>query len=227
VGQPSVRRTMRGVSMLFALMTLVALSLAAVALVRSVDTGALILGNMGFKDDTVMASDEAMRVAMGYLSKGQADGTLDKSVEGDGFYIDSLQLLDVAGTSMDANRTLIDWKLDGCKGAEPAAAAGKCVKPVATALSLPNGVTARYLVMKMCSADGATVDCLGPTSQKSEETSESGELNYKEPYYAKSSAKAVYYRIIVRTDGARDAVTYTEAIVHNYDGEEAPAAPTT
>jgi hypothetical protein len=213
--------------MLFALMTLVALSLAAVALVRSVDTGALILGNMGFKDDTVMASDEAMRVAMGYLTKGQADGTLEKSIEGDGYYIDAFQSLDVTGTSMDVNRTLVDWKLDGCKGAEPAPATGKCVKPVATALSLPNGVSARYLVMKMCSADGATVDCLGPTSQKSEETSESGELNYKEPYYAKSSAKAVYYRIIVRTDGARDAVTYTEAIVHNYDGEEPPAAPTT
>lgn len=218
-----MRRAVRGVSMLFALMTLVALSLAAVALVRSVDTGALILGNMGFKEDTVMASDEAMRLAMGYLEKGQADGLLEKSVEADGYYVDSFPLLDITGNGTDAKRTQIDWKLDGCKDADPAPA--KCVKPIATALTIPNGLSARYLVMKMCTMDGGTADCLGPTSQKSEDTSESGELNYKEPMYAKSMGMAVYYRIIVRTDGARDAVTYTEAIVHNYDGEETPAAP--
>jgi type IV pilus assembly protein PilX len=214
--------------MLFALMTLVALSLAAVALVRSVDTGAMILGNMGFKDDTVMASDEAIRVAMTFLTTAQADGKLEVPSASAGYFVDAIPRLDVAGTSTDANRVLVDWKLDGCKGANPAPAGpGNCVKPAETALSLPNGVTARYLVMKMCSADGATVDCLGATSQKSEETSESGELNYKEPYYAKSTAKSVYYRVVVRTDGARDAVSYTEAILHNYDGEEPPKAPTT
>jgi type IV pilus assembly protein PilX len=209
-------------------MTLVALSLAAVALVRSVDTGAMILGNMGFKDDTVMASDEAIRDAMALLTTRLADGTLEIPSESEGYFVNAIARLDVAGTSMDANRVLVDWKLDDCKGANPAPASpGHCVKPSATALSLPNGVTARYLVMKLCSKDGTTVDCLGATSQKSEETSESGELNYKEPFYAKSATKSFYYRVVVRTDGARDAVSYTEAILHNYDGEEPPKAPTT
>ena len=50
-GRPR-RRAARGASLVFAMITVVALSLAAVALVRSVDTGLNILGNLGFKQDT-------------------------------------------------------------------------------------------------------------------------------------------------------------------------------
>ena len=39
------RNRQRGVSLLFAMITVVALSLAAVAMIRSVDTGTTILGN--------------------------------------------------------------------------------------------------------------------------------------------------------------------------------------
>ena len=46
-GRPR-RRAARGASLVFAMITVVALSLAAVALVRSVDTGLNILGNLGF-----------------------------------------------------------------------------------------------------------------------------------------------------------------------------------
>ena len=45
-----------GASLLFALITLVALALAATALVRSVDTGAIVLGNLGSKKATAIAS---------------------------------------------------------------------------------------------------------------------------------------------------------------------------
>ena len=49
--RPARRRAQRGVSLLFALMALAAMLLAAVALVRSVDSGALVLGNLGFKQE--------------------------------------------------------------------------------------------------------------------------------------------------------------------------------
>lgn len=211
----------RGVSMLFALMTLVALSLAAVALVRNVDTGAMIIGNMGFKQDTVMASDEGMRRAMAFVTAGQVDDQLGVSRPTDGYYINDFADLDVAGTTSLATRNLVDWKLDGCKGYDPKPQSStNCILPNSAKIELPNGVWARYIVMKVCSTVGATVDCLGPVSQKSESTSESGELKYTESEYAKSKGAAVYYRIIVRTEGAREAVTYAEALAHNYEGEE-------
>lgn len=207
--------------MLFALMTLVALSLAAVALVRSVDTGALIIGNMGFKADTVMAGDEATRQALNFLESNQGGG-LDKDNAEAGYYVGQLASLDITGSGKDPKRKLIDWKLDGCAGYDPEPAAADCVKPVAQKIDLPNGLWARYIVMKMCTGKDADVDCLGPTNQRSSQTLESGELKYTESEYAKGKSSAVYYRIIVRTEGAREAVTYTESIAHNYEGEEPP-----
>ena len=216
----------RGVSMLFALMTLVALSLAAVSLVRSVDTGALILGNMGFKEDTVLASDEATRRATDYVVKGQKgiDGlSLEASIPNSGFYVNAMPTLDVTGSSKKADRIVVDWKMDGCSD-QTSGSYAQCLKPVNQAIKLPNGVWARYVVTMMCTdTGGASADCLGPTTQKSNETSESGALSYPDPRYAKSSATSVYYRIVVRTEGARNAVSFTETIAHNYSGEEAAA----
>lgn len=206
--------------MLFALMTLAALSLAAVALVRSVDTGALIIGNMGFKADTVMAGDEAMRHAIDMIAAGQGGTSLDEDNAAAGYYARQLPFLDITGSGKNANRNLIDWKLDGCADQDPKPAPANCIKPASEKIELPNGVWARYIVMKMCSTDyGEAVDCLGPTDQLSMETLESGELKYTESEYPKGKATAVYYRIIVRTEGTREAVTYTESIAHNYDGE--------
>ncbi len=48
---------------LFALLALAAMSLAAVALVRSVDGGSLVIGNLGFKQDTTRAADRAAELA--------------------------------------------------------------------------------------------------------------------------------------------------------------------
>ena len=50
-------------SLLFALLALAAMLLAAVALVRSVDSGALVLGNLGFKQDATSAGDSAAELA--------------------------------------------------------------------------------------------------------------------------------------------------------------------
>ena len=63
----ATRRAQRGMSMLFALMALVILGLGAVALTRSVDTGTLIMGNLGFKQDTLAASSSGAEQAIAWL----------------------------------------------------------------------------------------------------------------------------------------------------------------
>lgn len=68
---PPRRSRQRGVSLLFAMITVVALSLAAVAMIRSVDTGTTILGNLSFKQDTLLAADEATRLAIKWLDDRQ------------------------------------------------------------------------------------------------------------------------------------------------------------
>lgn len=62
----------RGVVLFFALVALVAMSLAAVALIRSVDTSTLIAGNLAFRQSTLSGGDEGIDTAMAWLSGIQA-----------------------------------------------------------------------------------------------------------------------------------------------------------
>lgn len=62
-----VRTRQAGVVLFFALIALVAMSLAAVALIRSVDTNSLIAGNLSFKQSTMFSSDRGVEVAMSWV----------------------------------------------------------------------------------------------------------------------------------------------------------------
>ena len=50
----SVAKSQKGVVLFFALIALVAMSLAAAALVRSVDSGVLVAGNLAFKQSAIL-----------------------------------------------------------------------------------------------------------------------------------------------------------------------------
>jgi len=58
----------RGVVLFFALVSLVAIMLAAVALIRSVDTSTLIAGNLAFRQAATSSSDRGTEAAMTWLS---------------------------------------------------------------------------------------------------------------------------------------------------------------
>ena len=61
-----VRQT--GVVLVMALIALVAITLAALSLVRSIDTGVMIAGNQAFKESCLGASDVAIESASKWLS---------------------------------------------------------------------------------------------------------------------------------------------------------------
>ena len=54
-----------------------ALSVASVALIRSVDTGTLVLGNLGFKQETTAQADQGTQAAIAWLTANTA--SLDTS----------------------------------------------------------------------------------------------------------------------------------------------------
>ncbi|MFH2139619.1 MAG: hypothetical protein ABII63_02360 [Pseudomonadota bacterium] len=62
----------RGVVLFFALVALVAMSLAAVALIRSVDTTTLISGNLAFRQSTTSAGDAGINAGMAWLTTVQS-----------------------------------------------------------------------------------------------------------------------------------------------------------
>jgi type IV pilus assembly protein PilX len=64
----SPRGGQRGISLFISLVTLVIITLAGIALLRSVDTGALVAGNLAFKDATMQATSVGMEEAATYLN---------------------------------------------------------------------------------------------------------------------------------------------------------------
>jgi len=208
----------RGVTLVFALVTMVALSLAAVALVRSVDTGTLVLGNLGFKQDTLQAADDASRSAIQWLSNNVADTRLQNDWAAAAYYATdsnpSAHPLDVTGTSGNAAATLIDWSGSGnCNGHTP------CLR-TAEITGLPNSVRARYVILRLCNATGDAsvaannIHCARPLVNVTSESGERSSISYANAQRIGSTTIAQYFRILVRTQGGRDTATFTETLVH-------------
>lgn len=62
----------RGIVLFFALIALLVLSLAAVALIRSVDTSTIIAGNLAFKQTATSSGDTGVEAAMVWMTAAQA-----------------------------------------------------------------------------------------------------------------------------------------------------------
>lgn len=220
------RRAQRGVSLLFALLTLVALLLATLALVRSVDTSTLVLGNMGFKQDATSAADQAARKAIDWLTANSA--SLNTDAASSGYYASTQELaadgvtakppIDVTGRQLAAstNRQLIDWDGNTCQSATTGTYNG-CSVTTADAGTINNN-NARFVIFRLCSKAGnyltdTSISCAKPISSSGANVTKKGEMNYAEQPFA-GGASGPYYRIVVRVLGARNTASFTETIVH-------------
>ena len=86
---PNVRpsaRAQRGVVLLISLIVLVAMTLAGVAMVRSMDTTLGIAGNMAFKQATIQGSDIGTTAAYNWLGANSAGATLQNSNSTNGYF---------------------------------------------------------------------------------------------------------------------------------------------
>lgn len=206
----------RGISLLFSLMALVAMSLAAIALVRSVDTGALILGNLSFKQGTTSAADKAAEAAIAWLATQGSSGLQDDAPSF-GYYATSLEGLDVTGGQSTAlNKAIVNWDIDGCGYAAKGSYESCTIRPSDTVAV--DGGTARYLITRLCLTTGTTSaagnSCLAPITTSTTSSTNRGALNYGMPAPLTTSTSGPYYRIVVRSVGPRNTVSFTETIVH-------------
>lgn len=214
----------RGLAMIFALIALAVLTTGAVALIRSIDTGAMAMGNLAFKQSALNSSSVGTDAAIGWLD-GQTQlmaanpGQLDQDNPAAGYYATAMDALDPTGNSVGTARVqaLVDWDRTNClvngKNVAPAA----CIQP-----SNPVQVgsdTVRYVITRMCSSLGSSFNAVppnscatGPMPDAKDSTSKNTGQGYSD--YSQSSAPAnPYYRIIARTVGARGTVSYTETLV--------------
>jgi len=208
----------RGLSLIFALLALLALSLGAVALVRSVDSGTTVLGNLGFKQETVASTERATQTAIEWLAANATALDADSPPE-DGYYASAKDNLDATGQlSSRADRVLVDWNGDTCAYAS-GTVTGKCTlaaHTVATA-SATEPVTLRYAIFRLCSLTGAPTatgnSCAAPANSGAGVANDKGSLDYSKPAPLTGTAQGTYYRIVVQAVGARSTSSITETIV--------------
>lgn len=225
ISRPS-RDRQGGVALLFALLTLVAMSLAMMALVRTVDTSGQLLGNIGFKQDATAAADQAARQAISWLSANKA--SLANDMAAGGYYASTKEFAsdgitpqppaDVSGQQLRAtnNRQLVDWDGNSCAGVPSSSYTG-CSLTTAAAGTI-NGNAARYVIFRLCSKPGEPsadpgVRCsLRPPDPKACAGSK-GTVSYGDMPLPCAGPSA-YYRIVVRVLGARNTTSFTETLVH-------------
>lgn len=208
------RTAQAGLSLIIALLALVALSVASVALIRSVDTGTLVLGNLGFKQETTAQADQGTQVAIAWLT---ANGTSLTANSANAGYVaaapvnfdPTLQL------SSLANRVVVDWDYDkddlkDCQTV-PGTPSNRCLRPVA----VTGNNNIRYIVIRLCQNVGAVEgnNCVRPAAQSSGDAADKGALDYSKPSPLAAKTDGVMYRVIVRAQGARDTTTFTETLV--------------
>lgn len=204
--------------MLFALLTLGAMSLAAVALVRSVDTTSLVVGNLGFKQASVSTSGLAVEAAINALVVLRQTGKLDAVQAGSGYQPVAQVALDPTGNrASDPARVVADWAGNNCATPYASGSWTTCI-PASPVSNLPTGDRAQYVITRLCNsagpADAAGNSCAKPITATLNEGFGRGGLGYPSGRGGTVVDPGPYYRIIVRIEGARNTVAFTETIVH-------------
>lgn len=217
----------RGVVLILTLIVLVAMTLAAIALVRSVDTGNVVAGNMAFKEGATQAGDAGTEAAIAFLRTGgvggipiAGDAASYNDIPAKGYYATAPVVtdFDMTGNSHDTNRPLVDWDFNNCNGIGAAACKTPCCS---TPLNAGADNQVEYFIQRLCSQAG-DANSTGPTGTPNNCVTflaQGGQspvrslLDY--PHYRRLALVPIeFYRITSRVKGPRNTVSYVETVVH-------------
>ena len=198
----------RGIVVIFALIALVAMTLASLALLRSVDTSTLISGNLAFKQAATTSGDSGIESAMTAIATRQsaaanagktvylsADYTLNVTSASTGYYSNADSAL-----NLTADATWVPGTSSAYAG------------------TTDNGNSIQYIVQRMCRAANqvlSTANCLfGGTPADT-----SGHATPLPPDICSgpgcpAAGQAPQYRVTARVTGPRNSISYIQAMVY-------------
>ncbi len=192
---PVRHHAQRGVVLFIALIVLVAMTLAGIALMRNVDSGTVIAGNLSFRQVATYAGDLGTEAARNWLTGTSVN--LDDNSASDAYFANWQTSLDILGNDPDPAKTDYDWS---------------AAKNVSGA---PTGYTVRYVIHRLCDTTGGTTSagCVKTTGASSSATaSTKGAANYGTLAIAVSTS--ALYRITVRVDGPRNTLSYIQSAMY-------------
>jgi type IV pilus assembly protein PilX len=182
-----IRSRERGVVMIVALIVLVVMTLAGLAMLRQLDSGSAIAGNLAFKQGATAGADFGIEQAHLWLTDPTHVALLTSDNPAQGYFA-------TWGTNVDP--TSSDWALN--------------IWGVVTngQQDLVTNDRVKYVIHRLCSLPGAT-DIPGQqcsaTSGVCPDKSGSG--------CAFTPPSQPYYRITAQVSGARNTVSYTQVVL--------------
>ena len=191
----SLPSRVRGAVLFIALIVLVAMTLAGIAIMRSVDTATLIAGNLAFKQGTMQSSDNGIEQAYQWLLANRPTLSLDNAGQGyNSGYVNPVWT--TAGT----------WTNSVTVGTDAA------------------GNTITYQIHRMCNCPNTSYNGVCPSLLSNQCALDNPLGTGTPPPPAAGESFTVgapgylqdprlYYRITVRTQGPRSTVSYVQAMV--------------
>ena len=207
-GAPQRRQS--GVVLIVALIMLIAMTLAALALVRSVDTANIIAGNLSFQQAATHAGDRGIERAILWIESRLAENSkfLDSNDPASGYAANGLTAAPSRLLKEKASATESDkwepWDEYWTRVWAPR-------PPVTLATDDVTGTSVAYVIDRLCSY------ALSPSEGGG--CSESSIIgvalgNAEEAGEKQIAATAqVYYRITVRVTGPRNTLSYVQAVI--------------
>jgi type IV pilus assembly protein PilX len=190
--RPMLRRQ-RGVVLLMALIVLLAMTLAGLALMRSVSTSNVIAGNMAFQQAATQSADAAVEAAVTFLQANLP--ILGTSItSGGGVRYLAYRQDPAAGQSWDTFWT----------STVPASAINTLPADAA-------GNSVAYVIHRLCSSEGVPITvapCTTTPKPGSSVTSSKGAGSI-----GPNPPPENYYRITTRVSGPRNTLSYVQVIV--------------
>ena len=198
----ATRRREEGVVLLVALIVLVAMTLAGLGMMRSIDTGTLVAGNISFRESAVATSDSGIERARAWLQANSTALNTDNPTAG--YYSTRQDTLDLTGNRTEGGVDGVDWG-----GSDPS----QPVKGFSLGSIDASGNQVFYLIHRLCSipglANGTNQSCTvkGVTGTGSSQDA---------PNYSSTpltTNNLVYYRITVRVNGLKNTVSYVQGFI--------------
>ncbi|SDK70809.1 hypothetical protein SAMN05192566_2151 [Methylophilus rhizosphaerae] len=216
-------RLQRGLVLFFALLALAVMSIAAVALIRSVDTNALLSGNMVFRQSAGTASNVALEGIAENIAKKVALADSIKHNPQVGYYAncsrfdtqpDALVCDGNTLTTMawsDSNSSLAPSQTDGNDEIRNG--------------SDRQGNEIRYVVERMCNYSEAEINagtaksdasrCMMASSPNNGENCSHNVTNLELFKRCISSSDSPLYRVTIRIAGPKNTLTFMQSFISN------------
>ena len=188
------RRRQSGVVLFIALIVMVAMSIAGIALIRSVDTGLSVTANLGFRQASIPPSTWAVENAISSMfEKKEID--LEKPKSDKNYYP---YRYEIKNPGKPEDTYGVPYELQGLT---PTNYPGSFVTETDGA-----GNTIRYVIERMCIDEGPAVAAICDMSppKKSEATTN---MELSKP----DLIRVPFYRVTVRVDGPNNTTTFAQA----------------